>query len=869
MVKLGILIATYKCPLSPTSDPFLIMRYSVLAFPKSLLYLFCCLVASQSTHVQAQNAGHAHTQGHFCQVAPPPDPRPLEQPDGSIIMGYIIRSNGLSYIETIDGFTILQDLSDGFFKYAVTTGDGDLYTSNILVSPIDRRTAEEKAINNQISKHLRYAGRILRQKNQQYQDFISNAIEGPSGVFPPAGNRRALLLLIDFPDQVATYSNNNFDNLANQPGYNVNGNSGSFRDYYKDMSYNNLIVDTDVRGWYRASNNKATYGNANGTAAARPLIREAVDAAEADGVDFSQYDGDNDGRVDVVMVIHSGRGAEESGNGADIWSHRWALNSSQQVVYDGVRIFDYIIQPEKYGTTNITNIGVLCHEFGHALGLPDLYDTDGSSSGVGKWCCMAAGTWNNSGKTPAQMSIWCKEKLGWISPGILDGSGSISNMKHTDIEATGYRYNTPISNEYFLLENRQKTGWDQYIPGEGLLVYHIDENQSTNANENQPLVLLEQADGDQDLQNKSNNGDTGDPFPGSTSNTGFSATSNPNSNNYGGGVSGVNIYAVNSNADLINFNYGSMVACNGTPSPGNTLSTETSPCMSDEFTLSLSAAPNENGITYQWETSVDNIQWAFIPGAETKTHQTTLSTETWFRCKVTCTHTGSSGYSSPLLLSPEICYCDAGANSTGYEKISRIQFHTIDHVSSATSGYEDFTEIYASVVKGSAYAFSATISGAYSSDQILVWVDFNQNGDFTDPGELVYTSVTGVGPHATNITIPVTALSGTTRMRIRLHDTGAQPNASSCGQAGYGQVEDYTLILSESGGNCDETKTLSSPTDDVSSGLHVVEASNKITATNQVTGGQVVFNAGQAIELMPNFKIDQGAQLTVMTDGCN
>lgn len=142
------------------------------------------------------------------------------------------------------------------------------------------------------------------------------------------------------------------------------------------------------------------------------------------------------------------------------------------------------------------------------------------------------------------------------------------------------------------------------------------------------------------------------------------------------------------------------------------------------------------------------------------------------------------------------CYCSAAAlDEAANEKISQVNFGGISKSSVSNTGYQNFTTTTGMVTTGSTYAFSASISNGFSTDQILVWIDYNQNGSFTDAGELVYTSSTGTGPHSTNIAIPNTALTGTTRMRVRLHDTSSGPNSTPCGNSDFGQVEDYSLSI--------------------------------------------------------------------------
>lgn len=141
-----------------------------------------------------------------------------------------------------------------------------------------------------------------------------------------------------------------------------------------------------------------------------------------------------------------------------------------------------------------------------------------------------------------------------------------------------------------------------------------------------------------------------------------------------------------------------------------------------------------------------------------------------------------------------LCYCSAAADDlAANEKIGNVTFAGINQSSTSNAGYENYRLVEGMVEEGMTYAFSATITNAFPTDQILVWIDYNQNGDYTDAGELVFTSSIGTGPHTTNITIPAGATSGQTRMRVRLHDTSLGPNATPCGNSDYGQVEDYSI----------------------------------------------------------------------------
>jgi subtilisin-like proprotein convertase family protein len=144
---------------------------------------------------------------------------------------------------------------------------------------------------------------------------------------------------------------------------------------------------------------------------------------------------------------------------------------------------------------------------------------------------------------------------------------------------------------------------------------------------------------------------------------------------------------------------------------------------------------------------------------------------------------------------PTNCYCSAGATQTTLEKISRVRYNQIDNSSTSTAGYENFLNISTPAYLGATSQITINLAGGFAADQSLVWIDFNQNGNFSDPGELVFTSANSAGPHIGTITIPATALQGNTRMRVRMHDTSLGPNNTPCGNSTWGQVEDYTVNI--------------------------------------------------------------------------
>ncbi|WP_028122360.1 T9SS type A sorting domain-containing protein [Epilithonimonas tenax] len=187
-------------------------------------------------------------------------------------------------------------------------------------------------------------------------------------------------------------------------------------------------------------------------------------------------------------------------------------------------------------------------------------------------------------------------------------------------------------------------------------------------------------------------------------------------------------------------------------------------------------------------------------------------------------------------------YCTAGATSTSFEKISNVTFANINKSSTATTGYEDFTTTVGNVTVGSTYTFNATFTGtSYTTDQVLVWIDFNNDKDFNDVGEQVLVTPTKTSPWTGSITIPATATIGSTRMRVRLHDSSLGGNITSCGTSSYGQVEDYTLnigTLAVSEVSKNGIKAYPNPVKDIFN----IEAQGKIKSVKvfDVTGKQLL-----------------------------
>jgi immune inhibitor A len=343
---------------------------------------------------------------------------------------------------------------------------------------------------------------------------------------PLQGKVRVIVVLVDFPDKAISTPKKHFQDLFFSTGVIP---TGSVKEYYKEVTNGLVDIDGEVVGPFHLPKKIGVYAHGeSGTGTAQPNARTmAQDAAKLANatVDFSKYDNDHDGFVDAYVIVHAGRGAEETANPKDIWSHKWLLPAALPV--DNTKVYAYLTIPED------CKLGVCAHELGHLLfGFPDLYDTEAPGEGVGDWCLMGGGSWNGNGDTPAHPSAWCKQKQNWVT--VVTQSTNKAGVLIDDVKKSNkvfrlWKDGGPGS-EYFLLENRQQAKFDKKLPGGGLLIWHVDDAIADNSNENHYKVALVQADGKKDLELGTNRGDAKDVW---TAGKNFTKTSNPNSMSYG------------------------------------------------------------------------------------------------------------------------------------------------------------------------------------------------------------------------------------------------------------------------------------------------------------------------------------------------
>jgi len=379
--------------------------------------------------------------------------------------------------------------------------------------------------------------------------------------FKPEGEINALVLLIDFEDNVADMPPEHYNDMLFSKDSFL---TGSLRDYYDTVSNGKVNIVGQISGWHRMPEKYSYYvGNSSGGDPnkypnnAKKMVEDAVKVAleQDSSIDWDKYDINGDGMIDALFVVHAGPGAEaqptKEKRKKHIWSHKWVVKNPVKVS-DNTLVSIYLTVPED------GLLGVYAHEAGHLIfGWPDLYDACDNSNrtaGVGTWSLMASGSWNNGGNTPAYPDGWCRMVQGWASVTKITTNRNITLRSIADSDEV---IMIPIRGklkEYFIIECRKRIKYDKFIPGDGLLVYHVDEEAENNCIENHLAVGVIQADGQQDLQRLglfSNQGDDGDPFPGRSNRKHLDSNGFPNSRDYEGNDTQISIKTITYNGNEI------------------------------------------------------------------------------------------------------------------------------------------------------------------------------------------------------------------------------------------------------------------------------------------------------------------------------
>ena len=433
--------------------------------------------------------------GLLCLIARavPADPTPMvvTQPDGSTLTVVLHGDEFFHFTTTADGYTVLKD-GTGFYTYAVADGDR-LVPSGRVARDLSRRSADDRNFLSSVPKGLTGQADVTSGRRMLGKRNAVMRRVGADGMWDYE-NFKGLIILINYTNKKFMMSDANefYDDMVNThdfSGYSFHNRyvrmTGSVRDYFYDNSAHLFDPHFDIVGPVDVSY-ACTYPQS--TNRADVVFHAALDSVDS-MIDFSDYDTDGDGYVDMVFFLVAGFSANYGGNNENyLWPHMYYLFN--EPMRDGVSFGLYACSTEIAGWEgyggegyyyDVNGIGTFCHEFGHVLGLPDLYDTDyegsgGESRNPGEWSIMAGGSGNNFGRNPVGYSLYERYALGFTQPVVLDQEG-VHELQALDISNVGYRLNTPNEKEFFLIENRQAGKWDTNLPGRGMMIARVD---STN-----------------------------------------------------------------------------------------------------------------------------------------------------------------------------------------------------------------------------------------------------------------------------------------------------------------------------------------------------------------------------------------------------
>jgi M6 family metalloprotease-like protein len=459
----------------------------------------------------------------------------MKQPNGTEISLFLKGDEKIRWMESEDGYSLLYD-KNKYIVYAILNEEGNMVPSNIVAEDVSlRSTSIENQLKN-IPKRLKYSDSQINSLKALWETV--DKAESQPQMRSSIGTARAICTLIQFADKNFIKTREEFEALLNQRGYNVSDARGSVKDFYLENSYGKLDLIITVAGPYTVSKNMAYYGENNSSGNdknPREMAQEAADLTFGDpNINPADYDNDGDGYIDAFHIIYAGYGEEAGAVSNAIWAHETHISPR---TYGNKRLDTYSCSPELRGNSGfgITRIGVICHELGHVFGAPDFYDTDGSTGGeypgTGRWDLMGGGNWNNDGISPAHINMYQKIQLGWVNPITLNDPQIVANMPNSAQNSIAYRFNTPVNGEYYVLENRQKVGFDSHIPGTGLLIYHVSLTSSdivnnivNNKHPQKMYPVCASASAEIPIATASSYGSlnsSGCPFPGSSGKTSF------------------------------------------------------------------------------------------------------------------------------------------------------------------------------------------------------------------------------------------------------------------------------------------------------------------------------------------------------------
>lgn len=445
----------------------------------------------------------------------------IKQADGTTITVRAYGDEDLSYFLASDGTLLYQEGTN--FYIAGVKADGTLYSTGVLAHEPSMRTIKEiSAIKAQNAKTFYNSMETQAKANKVRREPMTP----DNSLLPSLGKHKIPVILVEFSDVEFSVENPKatFDKYLNgkelfnkETDPEMGQNYASVAKYFKDMSFGKFEPEFEVFGPVNLGKPLATYGAGYSSQENMGLLLTDACTAVDDEVDFTQYDSNDDGNIDLIYIIYAGFSQSIAGNSTDC-IHPKSGYLSLAKSFDGMDVKRYGVNNELNGTPAdqangpiINGIGLFCHEFSHCMGLPDLYPKSGSiaeaciNQNMDYWSLMDAGEYTANGYRPTAYTAWERERLGWMEIGTLTGPSNVE-LKSLDEGGAAFRiYNDKdeTGHEYYIVENVQNNGWNKNLFGNGLMVTHVDYLSSqfslggckVNNTEGHPRMHVMAADG--------------------------------------------------------------------------------------------------------------------------------------------------------------------------------------------------------------------------------------------------------------------------------------------------------------------------------------------------------------------------------------
>ena len=445
----------------------------------------------------------------------------IKQADGTTITVRAYGDEDLSYFLASDGTLLYQEGTN--FYIAGVKADGTLYSTGVLAHEPSMRTIKEiSAIKAQNAKAFYNSMETQAKANKVRREPMTP----DNSLLPSLGKHKIPVILVEFSDVEFSVENPKatFDKYLNgkelfnkETDPEMGQNYASVAKYFKDMSFGKFEPEFEVYGPVNLGKPLATYGAGYSSQENMGLLLTDACTAVDDEVDFTQYDSNDDGNIDLIYIIYAGFSQSIAGNSTDC-IHPKSGYLSLAKSFDGMDVKRYGVNNELNGTPAdqangpiINGIGLFCHEFSHCMGLPDLYPKSGSiaeaciNQNMDYWSLMDAGEYTANGYRPTAYTAWERERLGWMEIGTLTGPSNVE-LKSLDEGGAAFRiYNDKdeTGHEYYIVENVQNNGWNKNLFGNGLMVTHVDYLSSqfslggckVNNTEGHPRMHVMAADG--------------------------------------------------------------------------------------------------------------------------------------------------------------------------------------------------------------------------------------------------------------------------------------------------------------------------------------------------------------------------------------